>query len=314
MNKKVSVITSMILFSISTLSADIDIKPGWKLVGASQNINPTVFNNTCVDYVWKYDSSNPANSWKLHIANGKDYGNQVPPINQINKKEGFWIKGNDTCSIILDNIPTTLADTTITHNEIIYDAVTSPRTGRTWLDRNLGASQVCTAIDDTACYGDYYQWGRAIDGHEKIDSNTTLNSFPIYRTSQTVIVDHGYFINTSFHDWTTEDSDGLLRSNTWSKADGSSICPVGYRVPTMSELEAETGITGTYKVDDAYESFLKLPSASLRGTDGSFSETDTLFLWSSEKNNFIYFESSSGWSVKPKFIGNIGSPVRCIKN
>jgi hypothetical protein len=47
-----------------------------------------------------------------------------------------------------------------------YKLVLSPDTGRVWLDRNLGARQVCTSSTDAACYGDLYQWGRAKDGHE----------------------------------------------------------------------------------------------------------------------------------------------------
>lgn len=35
------------------------------------------------------------------------------------------------------------------------DSVTSPHTGRIWMDRNLGASRVCTSINDEQCFGDY---------------------------------------------------------------------------------------------------------------------------------------------------------------
>ena len=41
----------------------------------------------------------------------------------------------------------------------VYKVITSPYTGHKWLDRNLGASQVCTAYNDVNCYGDYFQWG-----------------------------------------------------------------------------------------------------------------------------------------------------------
>ena len=45
--------------------------------------------------------------------------------------------------------------------------VTNPATGRTWMDRNLGASRVATGNTDAEAYGDLYQWGRAADGHQK---------------------------------------------------------------------------------------------------------------------------------------------------
>ncbi len=42
-----------------------------------------------------------------------------------------------------------------------YKLVTSPVSHRVWLDRNLGAKQVATSIDDSDAYGDYYQFGKA---------------------------------------------------------------------------------------------------------------------------------------------------------
>jgi hypothetical protein len=38
--------------------------------------------------------------------------------------------------------------------------VTNPTTGATWMDRNLGATQVATSSTDAAAYGDLYQWCR----------------------------------------------------------------------------------------------------------------------------------------------------------
>jgi hypothetical protein len=44
-----------------------------------------------------------------------------------------------------------------------------------WLDRNLGATQVATKVDDSAAYGDYYQWGRAKDGiFKKLDAASLI--------------------------------------------------------------------------------------------------------------------------------------------
>lgn len=45
--------------------------------------------------------------------------------------------------------------------------------GATWMDRNLGATQVATSSSDTDAYGDLYQWGRFTDGHQCIDSDVT---------------------------------------------------------------------------------------------------------------------------------------------
>ena len=47
-----------------------------------------------------------------------------------------------------------------------YGTVVNPVTGKVWLNRNLGATQVASSSTDTASYGDLYQWGRAADGHQ----------------------------------------------------------------------------------------------------------------------------------------------------
>lgn len=46
-----------------------------------------------------------------------------------------------------------------------WNNVTNATTGKVWMDRNLGASQVATSSTDANSYGDLYQWGRAKDGH-----------------------------------------------------------------------------------------------------------------------------------------------------
>jgi len=56
---------------------------------------------------------------------------------------------------------------TLIHNGLEYKTVKSA-TGKIWMDRNLGASQVATSSTDAAAYGDLYQWGRAADGHENL--------------------------------------------------------------------------------------------------------------------------------------------------
>jgi len=53
-----------------------------------------------------------------------------------------------------------------------FSTVTS-KTGRIWMDRNLGATQVATSPTDAKSYGYYYQWGRGNDGHQLPNSGTT---------------------------------------------------------------------------------------------------------------------------------------------
>jgi hypothetical protein len=109
--------------------------------------------------------------------------------------------------------------------------VTSTATGKIWMDRNLGASQVATSSTDANSYGDFYQWGRRSDGHQCRNSGntTTLN---LSNTPS-----HGNFITVTGtpEDWRSPQNTGL-----WQGVNGvNNPCPSGYRLPTEAELNAE---------------------------------------------------------------------------
>ena len=102
--------------------------------------------------------------------------------------------------------------------------VINPITGAEWMDRNLGASRVATAIDDQSSYGYLYQWGRGNDGHQDRGSGITST------LSDSDNPGHGQFILTSSspNDWRSPQNDNL-----WQGVNGiNNPCPAGFRVPT----------------------------------------------------------------------------------
>ncbi len=122
--------------------------------------------------------------------------------------------------------------------------------GQIWLDRNLGAS--------AGGVGDYYQWGRTADGHEKLTADTT--------TVQATTLDpgHGDFINNP--NWTTTDSVGTQRQEDWSTAnDPRQVCPCGFIVPSYADAAAMGG------VDYSTLNFPDSAEVSIRELDGSIS-------------------------------------------
>jgi len=126
---------------------------------------------------------------------------------------GYWWS-NNTCNAT---------------EEPAVSTVTS--TGQVWMDRNLGASQVANAYNDSAAYGDLYQWGRRTDGHEKRTSITTST------LSSSDTPGHGNFIESSKapYDWRSPQNDNL-----WQGVSGvNNPCPAGFRIPIESEWETE---------------------------------------------------------------------------
>jgi uncharacterized protein (TIGR02145 family) len=188
-------------------------------------------------------------------------------------------------------------------------AVTSS-TGLTWMDRNLGASQVATAYDDSAAYGDLYQWGRGTDGHEKRTSST------ISTLSSSDTPGHGDFITSSSsysYDWRSPQNDNL-----WQGVNGvNNPCPAGFRLPTETEWEAERAIWSSNDLNGAISSDLKLASAGSRGNDGTvWGAGSHCFYWSGTVDGSLagglYFGSSHAGTYS--LYRAYGFSVRCLED
>ncbi|MBN2781959.1 MAG: hypothetical protein JXQ66_01830 [Campylobacterales bacterium] len=313
--KKISPFLFMLLLSHSIYAQNIKVEYGWQLLGATEDINVSIFDNSCVDYIWQYNHTNIENQkWLLHISNNQTYNYTGGYVTNILAGSGFWVKGNTEIGCDVNTSMINQKETIVFLNKT-YNSIVSPYTGRTWLDRNIGANKVCSSYNDVDCYGDYFQWGRDADGHQ--ESNSSMVS------EQAIDIDNNGtdFISISWTtgDWTTGDVNGSLRSLNWSKIDGTSVCPIGYRVPTITELENETINNGVTQNITAYENFLKLPSAGYRSSvDGLLIATDSRgYIWSSSDLSpyaaVIYFDPSQAYTSNNTYRSS-GLSVRCIKN
>jgi uncharacterized protein (TIGR02145 family) len=185
-------------------------------------------------------------------------------------------------------------------------SVTSP-TGQIWMDRNLGATQVATSSKDVYAYGDLYQWGRGTDGHQINTSGTT--------TVQSSLTSPGTTFIRGSENW----YNGPNPDNLWQGVNGiNNPCPIGYRLPTETEWEAERATWSSNNPAGAFASLLKLPVAGFRGySNGSLYLVGTFGgYWSSTvsstNSRYLYFFSS----IATMGTGQraYGYAVRCLKD
>jgi len=207
--------------------------------------------------------------------------------------------------------------------QVIYGVITSPTTGKKWMDRNLGASAVATSLTDTAGYGHLFNWGRLADGHQlRTSGKTTTLSSTDNPGHSNFIYNDGSIVATG--DWRDPQNDNLWQGSTGI----NNPCPAGWHVPTKNEWAAEvsntqvegTATSGGITNGNSAFNLLKLPYAGRRsqnsgnlvgatiGTTGSYwaSTTSTTDVW------FLLFDSGGS----PVTVGNrsVGSSVRCVKD
>lgn len=179
--------------------------------------------------------------------------------------------------------------------------VTSPTTGRIWMDRNLGASQVATSSADPLAYGSLYQWGRLTDGHQVRGSGTLTTQ------SATDVPGNANFI-TYATDWRSGSNNSL-----WQGVSGiNNPCPSGFRIPTLAEFQAETAITNAAT---AFSSPLKLTVGGSRtGSTGALAGVGTTgnYYTSTITSGLpsVYVLAPAGTTAQRA----TGASVRCIKN
>ena len=82
-----------------------NIKKGWNLLETDKNIETSIFDNSCILYLWKYDNMNK--KWQLYRSDGIDKYFGYDKFTKLEANSGFWAYANNSCKInIGDSINT----------------------------------------------------------------------------------------------------------------------------------------------------------------------------------------------------------------
>lgn len=195
-----------------------------------------------------------------------------------------------------------------------------------WLQQNLGSTQVATSVSDAASYGDYFQWGRWVDGHQVV--NSTLTATPPTPNNPSGISNGSTaFYSAAYNSPNNWWSTGTT-TDTWSTAlpssatstDGCDPCKAignGWRLPTITEIG--TMITSenlsNVSATGAFASNLKIPASGTKDYSGMFSQGSRSYFWSSTPiytGSAQYFYSGLAVTVEGHGGRDTGIPIRCI--
>ena len=285
--------------------------------------------------------SNNSNGSIILTGNKLEFNSSKPADYETKSEYDITVTATDSSGAeISQEIRVKVKQWSVLFHNHTYGCVKSPYTGKVWLDRNIGATRLCEDINDTQCFGDYYQWGRSADGHEEIgsDKNQTLATQinPVQNEIESKFVE----TNISTNDWVEAgvDDNFSKRMEAWKSNNNSKkVCPDGYYVAESDNFyiellngnssaqidknSSEVAGNSDNKLLNAYHTFLKLPSAGVKDKNNTIKGTkEAIEIWTSDADSGVLGAQIDrlNISVNSADMATLadttwGLPIRCIK-
>ena len=198
--------------------------------------------------------------------------------------------------------------------------------GKIWLQQNLGSTKVASNLTDEEAYGDFFQWGRWVDGHQ-LRSSAINGTSPSPNNPQGLSGGSASFYSAGYNSGANWWSNGDP-SDLWNASDISSVSEsvgvdpcqaigTNWRLPSKEEVEEMINAENITEYNSAFNSNLKLIPAGMKDYNGIFSPGTRLYLWTSTPSEYtgsgqhLYI---SQFSALMNSMGRDGGQsVRCIK-
>jgi uncharacterized protein (TIGR02145 family) len=265
---------------------------------------------TAKGVVWS-TSSGPTVALSTKTNDGSGVGTFTSTLTGLTLNTVYYIRSYATNSVGTSYGPEV---------SIVFINTVTSSTGKIWMDRNLGATQVATSNTDASSFGDLYQWGRSSDGHQLFNSTITSTQFSSTTTNNgNYVAESGQ----SLRDWIVPSN-----PNLWQGVNGiNNPCPKGFRIPTKQEWTNETATWSSQDANGAYASPLKLPYVNnLRCffNNGAYAAVSAVYYWTSNVDDVTtdswYLNKSYALKLEPSaksfpaFERGYGFSCRCIQD